>query len=77
MQRETARQLGYGPDVGAMNADHDPLHRALCSWLRVPCVALPEGRPGTELALIEEAAVMAVQKLMRAHGAGVPIQGKA
>lgn len=72
-QLETAVQLGYGDDVAAMNRDHDPLHRALCFWLQVPCVALPEAQPGTELAGIEEAAVLAVQKLMRAHGVAVPI----
>lgn len=72
-QRETARKLGYGDDVVAMNRDHDPLHRALCAWLGVPSVALPDGQPGTELAGIEEDAVLAVQKLMRAHRVAVPI----
>lgn len=75
-QIDTARDLGYGEDVDAMNRDHDPLHVALCGWLGVPCVALPGGSAaavGSDVAMIEETAVMAVQKLMRAHGAKVPV----
>lgn len=77
-QAETARRLGYGEDVEAMNADHDPLHAALCRWLGVPSFALAAGRGEQlspeqhELAALEEDAVLMVQRLMRAHGATVP-----
>lgn len=72
-QVHTAERLGYGDDVAGMNRDHDPLHRALCAWLGVPCLALPEGQPGSYLAGIEEEAVLAVQRLMRAHCVAVPV----
>lgn len=74
----TARELGYGDDVEALNAQHDPLHVALCAWLGVESYALREAtgeRLSPEhqrLAWDEEAAVLAVQKLMRGHRVPVP-----
>ena len=79
-QAETARQLGYGDDVAAMNADHDPLHRALCAWLGVESQALRAAagerltKEEQDRAAFEEAAVLAVQKFMRLCGAAVPHQ---
>lgn len=78
--RATARDLGYGDDTLAMCRDHDPIHAALCEWLGVPSHALREaaGLPrDAKLALLEEAAVLAVHKFMRAAGraltpAGLP-----
>jgi len=71
-QGETARALGYGDDVSAMTRDHDPLHAALAHWLGLPAsAALREagGEPvEPELAALEEAAVIAVQKFCRAAG---------
>ena len=69
-QRKTARDLGYGEDVAAMNFVHDDLHRSLCRWLGVESRSL-RGEY-SELAGIEEDAVLAVQKFMRACGAPVP-----
>lgn len=77
-QARTARRLGYGDDVAAMNADHDPLHRALCAWLGVDSLSLrgAAGEPLTAAehaqANLEEDAVLAVQRFMRHAGAAVP-----
>lgn len=77
-QQQTARDLGYGDDVAAMNREHDPLHYSLCAWLQVPSYSMviargePVTKPQAALAAIEEAAVLAVQRLMRAHGVDVP-----
>lgn len=74
-QAATALELGYGGDVGAMVADHDPLHALLTDWLGMPAsVSLFGGDPAVGLA--EEAAVLAVQKLMRLAGVGLPGFGK-
>ena len=73
-QAETAAWMGYG-DAAAMNAAHDPLHRALCGWLGVPShsMACAAGEPhDAELAAYEEAAVLHVQRLMARHRVGVP-----
>lgn len=70
-QAATARELGYGDDVAAMVADHDPLHARLCDWLGLAdSEALFGGRP--EVAAAEEAAVLAVQKFMRLAGGRMP-----
>ena len=77
-QSVSARDLGYGADVAAMNADHDPLHRSLCRWLGVSSHSLREAAgevmtPDDQRhAWREEGAVMAVQAFMRHHGVGVP-----
>lgn len=71
-QAETARELGYGDDVGAMIADHDPLHALLCDFLRLPTsFALSGGNP--DLAEAEETAVLAVQRFMRRAGGRLPL----
>lgn len=73
-QRETARLLGYGDDVDAMNRDHDDLHRRLCDLFAIPSysmqIAAGQVLPFREksLADIEEDAVLCVQRLLRAHG---------
>ncbi len=78
MQVLTAHRLGYGFDVESMNHDHDSLHAALCAWLGVQSWSLTEARgaqlawPQKRLAIIEEDAVLAVQRLMRAHLVAVP-----
>lgn len=72
---ETARHLGYGDDIAAMDRDHDPLHLALCAWLGVRSHALADGRGephDATLANLEEVAVLAVQRFMVASGVGVP-----
>lgn len=72
-QKETARQLGYGDDVSAMNAEHDPLHRDLCKWLGIHSYAmdvadgLPLNHEQYTLANWEEDAVLAVQRLRQMH----------
>jgi hypothetical protein len=78
-QRHTARRLGYGDDVLAMVRDHDPLHSLLAAWLGLPAsygimaaagLLKPED---ADLAAYEEAAVLAVQRFMRAAGKGLPL----
>ena len=62
-----ARRLGYGTDVAAMTRHHDPLHSELCCWLGMPhsfSLMQASGHPvNSELARLEEDAVMAVQAL--------------
>lgn len=73
-QAETAAWMGY-PDAAAMNAAHDPLHRSLCRWLgvRSHSMACAAGEPhDPDLAAIEEAAVLHVQRLIARHGAEIP-----
>jgi hypothetical protein len=77
--RDTARELGYGDgeaaDRYAMCCDHDPLHALLCDWLGLPSHALRYAAGlahDPRLAGLEEAAVLAVQKLTRAAGRAVP-----
>ena len=68
-QAVTARWMGY-PDAAAMNAQHDPLHRSLCTWLGVTSHALRDaaGEALTEgeryLAALEEDAVLHLQKFI-------------
>lgn len=68
-QHETARQLGYGDDVEAMNRDHDQTHGWITMSLGIPSYSLALSRGETltqkqcELAWAEEAAVLAIQKL--------------
>lgn len=74
-QARTARRLGYGEDVEAMNRDHDPLHRALCEWLGLPSYSLSAsaGHPvDPDLARYEEAAVLAVQRFLQMAGGTFP-----
>ena len=77
-QRQMAARLGYGPDVAAMNRDHDPLHAALCRWLGVESQSLRAARGETLsfgehfTANLEEDAVLAVQRFMRHCDVGVP-----
>jgi hypothetical protein len=70
-QAATARELGYQGGALAMVCDHDPLHALLTDWLGFPVsFSLSGGDPVA--AADEEAAVMAVQKLMRRHGGRLP-----
>lgn len=74
--RATARRLGYGDDIVAMCADHDPLHQALAGWLGIGdshSLRQALGLPcDPNLALLEEDAVMAVQHYMRRAGGRLP-----
>ena len=68
-QAEMARWMGYAT-VEELNADHDPLHAALCQWLGVPSyslmiaqgVALDAKR--MRLANLEEVAVLTIQRFI-------------
>lgn len=64
---DTAAELGYtGPDaVLEMVRDHDTLHVMLCWLVGAQSHALPARERDTELATLEECAVMAVQKWLR------------
>jgi hypothetical protein len=73
-QAATARWMGY-PDAEAMNAQHDPLHHAVCEWLGVPSHSMlcAHGQDhNAKLAAIEEDAVLHLQRLLAHHGVGVP-----
>lgn len=77
--RATARDLGYGegPEAAlAMCRDHDALHARLCEWLGIPesySLRQAAGLPvDAELAAIEEAAVMAAQRLLVMAGGRMP-----
>jgi hypothetical protein len=66
-----AERLGYGDDVGAMTRDHDPLHAVLMDWLGRPSHSLRAAAGvdhDPELAWMEEAAVMELQRLIRRMG---------
>lgn len=70
--RDTAEWLGYGGDTLAMCRDHDPLHALLTDWLGLPAsfslrVAAGLDQPNA-LAGLEEEAVLALQKFVRAAG---------
>lgn len=69
-QADTAMELGYGTDIEAMTRDHDPLHSRLMDFLKAPysySLMLAAGCDvDPRIAALEEAAVMAVQKLKRA-----------
>jgi hypothetical protein len=77
--RLTAQSLGYGSDILAMCQDHDPLHVALCRWLGLEIsfamsIAAGDvaGNAVKELAVLEEAAVIAVQRFAKRSGAKIP-----
>lgn len=71
-QAQTALDLGYGEDVGAMVTDHDPLHCIIADMLGLPTsYSLSGGDP--ELAAWEEAAVIATQRFMRRAGGRLPL----
>lgn len=66
-QGETAQALGYGDDVPLMVQEHDPVHAILACALfgRSQSLASALGWPyEKDLALREEAAVLALQALM-------------
>lgn len=71
-QMQTAHDLGYGNDVNAMVADHDPLHALLCDFLGLSTSFSLSGGNET-IARSEEAAVLAVQKFMKLSGGRLPI----
>lgn len=60
-----------------MTRDHDPLHSALAAWVGLPAslaLQLAAGETADrELADLEEAAVLALQKLLRRAGLPVPL----
>lgn len=72
--RRTALEHGYGDDTLALCREHELLHVALCHWLGVPSPVMdalrkgPDVMAGAEIRLLEESAVLAVQKFARAMG---------
>lgn len=75
-QADMAQWMGVS--VAVLNATHDDLHRATCRWLGVESFAMLDaageflsGRE-RELAALEETAVLHLQRLLHAHGVGVP-----
>lgn len=78
VQRHTAKYLGYGDDVSAMNAEHDPLHRWLCAELGTYSRSLAQAagavQTGTDqfIAGLEEEAVLAIQRFMRHANGKLP-----
>lgn len=79
--RSMARELAYGDDVMGMCLDHDALHAALADWIGLrESYSLREAAEGSspdlrarDLAAAEEAAVLAVQKLIRLAGKRIPL----
>jgi hypothetical protein len=69
-QAETAAWMGY-ETIDEMNAEHDPIHRALCGWLGLPSnsmrAAVGETLQGEDAALAayEEDAVLHVQRFQQ------------
>ena len=65
-----AEALGYGADVDRMTHDHDALHALLTDWLGLPysfSLMAAAGEPiDPALAAEEEAAVLALQRFVRA-----------
>lgn len=76
-QAATARELGYGDDVEAMVADHDPMHALLCDWLAIEVSPALFGTRTAEVRDAEEAAVLAVQKFMRLARGRMPYPRRA
>jgi hypothetical protein len=76
-QAVMAKWAGY-PDAASLNADHDRLHRAVCNWLGVESRAMMIaagcclGAADRDLAVLEEQAVLHLQRFMRRAGAEVP-----
>lgn len=74
--RQHAVELGYGTGEDAalnMALDHDPLHAMLADWLGLRTShSLSNLVHKTPLGLLEEAAVLAVQKYMRSAGGRLP-----
>lgn len=78
-QRATARELGYGEDTALMVEEHDPMHALLCDWLGLESLTLKDVAgelPAERKALVwlEEDAVLAVTKFMRAAGGRLPVE---
>ena len=74
--RKTALDYGYDADTLALCRDHELLHVALCHWLGVPspvmdALRLRADMVGVEIRILEEAAVLAVQRFARAMGAEI------
>ena len=71
-QLEVAERLGYLDDINKMYVDHDAIHYALTGWLGIPCLCIGVNPATDRFAALEESAVLAVQRLMRAYRAEVP-----
>lgn len=76
-QQEMAGWTGCG-SIDELNRLHDPLHRSLCAWLGIDSQALRQSA-GDELthgqqllAILEEEAVLHVQRLICHAGIEVP-----
>jgi hypothetical protein len=73
LQTRLAHQLGY-PDMQSMNREHDIAHHLLALWLGLPySLTLHAAATGHVYAHaeVEEAAVMALVRLMRVLGLAV------
>lgn len=70
-QDETAENLGYDNAL-QMVLDHDPLHALLCDWLGLSTSFALEN-PDSEIAWLEEKAVLAVQEFMRKAKGRLPL----
>lgn len=73
--RATAAVLGYGDDVLSMCQQHDALHAWLAEQFGLESFALREAAGlsvDPEIAVAEEAAVMALQRYMRLAGGRMP-----
>jgi hypothetical protein len=72
-QAAIAAELGY-PNAAALTREHDPLHSLLAAWLGLPASFAIREAAGDlpvaqhRLADLEEAAVLALQRFMRAAG---------
>lgn len=74
-QAATAEAMGY-EDTAALTRDHDPLHAWLCDALQLPTsfsLSQAAGRPvDSDLAALEEKAVLAIQTFMQRAAGRVP-----
>lgn len=67
----TAEWMGYGDDIAALDAHHDPLHVEMAAWLGLPSLSLKEASgealsgPERVLAGLEEDAVLMVQRYVQ------------
>lgn len=70
--RRTAEECGYGSDTLSLCREHELLHVALGHWLGVASPVMealrrqPEATAGAEIRRLEEAAVLSIQRFIRA-----------
>ena len=69
--RRTAKQHGYGGDTLLLCKEHEVMHIAVTHWLGIESATMRVLRGDSSMKALsdmEEAAVLAVQRLARAHG---------